>query len=136
MRRRSKAIVLMDALVATALVGVLLTAFLATMTSMSQARRATESRAIAIELAASSIERARGLSWQQLTVENLDEIAHKSALGQILPRAEMKLGVEPAASGPTAKHLWVEIAWTNTTGGTVAPVRLDYWAYPPAGASP
>ncbi len=136
MRRRSKAIVLMDALVASALVGVLLTASLATMTSMSQARRATESRAIAIELAAGAIERVRGLSWDKLTAERFDEIARNSAIGQILSRAEMKLSLESATSGPTAKHIWVEIAWTNTTGGTVAPVRLDYWAYPPEGASP
>ena len=136
MRNRPRAIALMDALVATGLTGVLLSVSIATMTSMSQARRATESRAVAIELAASAIERARGLTWDELNVEHLDEIARASAIDGVVPRAQMKLSVEPSTVGPASKHVWVEVVWTNTTGGAVAPVRLDYWVFAPEGASP
>jgi type II secretory pathway component PulK len=135
MRRTSKGFVLLDAIVATALLAVLLAVSAVTLASMAQGRRATENRAIALQLAAGAIERACRLPWEQIGRESLDEVTSQSKINDILPTASMNWTVEQTPEDPTGKRIQVEIVM-NKSAAPSAPVKLTCWVYKEPGRVP
>jgi hypothetical protein len=137
-----RAVALLEAIAAAALLAVLVTVCLRMFALTALERRAVEKRAIAMQEAANAIESVAALPWDQVTPERLAEIELSPSVKEILPGGALKLSVEPATTGPPGtigpqgKHVRVELTWTNATGGVDAPVRLAYWAYPRPGASP
>jgi hypothetical protein len=130
----------LEALVAAALLAVLLVISLRVLAAAALERRAIEKRAVALEVAAGAIERATAVPWDQLTPERLAEIRLPPSVERILAGAKLTWTLEPAGSGPAAKHIRAELAWRSPTGAPEAPLRLSYWVYAPpeslAGGSP
>jgi hypothetical protein len=122
---------LVEAVVAAALLAVLLGVSLRVLGAVGGERRAIEKRAIALQEAAGAMERARALAWNEITPERLQSIGLSPSAAQILTGAAMRWTVEPAATGPPARHLRLQITWQNPSGGPSPPLQLDSWAYAP-----
>jgi hypothetical protein len=135
MRRIRRGTLLLEAGVAGALLAVLLAISLRVLATTAIERRAVEKRAVALEEAASAMERAAALPWDQLTPERLAQIRLTSGVEKILVGAKLQWTVEPSTSGPTARHLRATITWQSPTGAPHAPVRLSSWAFAAAGTA-
>lgn len=135
MTSRRTGFLLLEAIVAAALLAVLLGVSLRVLGATAVQRRGVEKRVVALQEAAGAMERARALAWDELTLERLEEIAISPEAEPILSGASVRWTVEDSTSQPATRHVVVEITWQSPAGPT-APVRLNYWAYAPQGASP
>lgn len=127
---------LMETMAGAAVLAVLITICLQMFASLSISRRAAERRAMALQEAANTIERVSALSWDEITSEKLATMTMTPSVQELLVGGALKLTLRPVETAPPAKQVQVEITWRNDTGGTDAPVRLNYWFYAQPGGSP
>jgi len=129
MNRRGGAI-LVEALVATALLGTALT-ITAQLSGLARAQhRSAERRAAAIAEAANLMERAAALPADQVTDETLAAWKLSSTAVAALPEARLAVDVRDEPGDLPARCLSIEIRWRQRAGNEEAPVRLTTWVYP------
>jgi Tfp pilus assembly protein PilV len=131
MNRKRQGAMLLEALVATALLGTALT-ISAQLSGLARAQhRNTERRAVAIAEVANLMERAAALPVDQITPEQVATWKLSAAATSSLPEARLAAEVRDEAGEFPARRLSIEIRWCHRAGQDESPVRLSTWLYPP-----
>ncbi len=126
---------LIEAAVAGALLAVLTLVAVRVLAAASLERRRVDQQVIALQEAAGAMQRVTALPWDELTAERLAEVRLSEGAPRALPGAELRWTVEPTEAVPAAKHIHVQLSWQSPNGAPQRPVRLDYWAFAPAGTT-
>lgn len=131
-KNRRRGAILVEALVATALLGTALT-ITAQLSGLARAQqRSAERRAVAIAEAANLMERAAALPADKVTAEAAAEWKLSSTAVEALPEARLAVEVRDEPGGLPSRRLSIEIRWRQRAGNDEAPVRLTTWVYPMA----
>ncbi len=126
---------LLETIVAGLLLAVMLGIVLRALGVSAIERRRVEQRAIALQEAAGALERAAALRWDDLHPDRLAQIKLTPTVDNLLSQPTLTWTVTPDESPPGAKRIRVDLSWQDLRGQQPASVRLNYWAYPPAGNS-
>jgi prepilin-type N-terminal cleavage/methylation domain-containing protein len=136
MKSSNRGFTIIEMIAASALTAVLVTMCVQMLSSTAVQRRSAERRMIALEEAANLTESVGSLAWEELTPERIAQYRLSEPAQQILGGGELRIALEPSASGPPAKLVRVEITWPGAGGGTDSPVRLSSWVFSPGKAPP
>jgi hypothetical protein len=123
---------LLEAIVAGALLAVMLGLVLRAMTLGAIERRRTDHRAIALQEAAGAMEQAAALPYDEITPERLARIQLSSKVNKLLPRPALTWTVTQVDASPPARQVRLDLTWQDLRGVRPADVRLNYWAYSPS----
>ena len=127
--------ILLDAMVATALLAVTITLSAQAISTISRAQRSAEDRSIALQIAAGALERVAAWPSQQVTADKLDEYSREHPTSDALPGTELVLTVDEVADEPAARRICSEVRWRDGAAFS-KPVRLYYWLYRPGRETP
>ncbi len=127
---------LMELALAVVLMAALVGASLKMLSAIAMQRRAAEYRALALVEAANLLERAQGVPWSELSTEGLAGQKMDETARQLLPGGSAVVEVEPAAVGPAAKRIRVEVRWQPAASRPEASVVLCHWVYAKTEARP
>jgi type II secretory pathway pseudopilin PulG len=135
MRSFRSGYILLEAILAAALLAVLMTVSLRMLSAISAQRRAAEQRAIALEEVANLMERALARPWNEISSQSASPSDVDDSLQRILPGAAATMTVEPSDDTLEGKHLHATITWKPAASRPDAAVTLHFWAYPEPKAS-
>jgi hypothetical protein len=131
MRRRG--VTVLELSIATILVATVLAGTAQLLSVVAAQQRESERRLAALHEAANHMERLAVWPWDELTSENLAQLQLSPETSQALPQGLLRVQVtDGAAAGeenPVGKRLSVEVAWRNSAGREVEPVRLVAWRF-------
>ncbi len=133
MKHKRTGVVLLELIVACGLMAVLVTLSVQLLTAAATQRRAVDQRSLALAEAANVAEQISGLAWDELTAERLSKITLSPAAQQSLPQGKLLVTSTPDETAPAGQRITIEITWHAATGEPAAPVRVNLWAYRPAG---
>lgn len=128
MRRARRGIVILETVVASALLVALVAVSLQMLSTAAAQRRAVDGRAIALAEAANVAEQISTLPFDEITTDALAAIQLSAAAKRSLSQGELKLDVEPLNSPPQGKRVSIEITWKGSPR-IESPVRLTIWTY-------
>jgi len=120
--------VLMELVVAGALLGTLLVVCLQLLTATADQRRAADQRQLAILEVGNVTERLAARPWTELKPEMAAPQLSPSVRDR-LPGAELKVEVTTAAAEPDAKRILVSLRWQDRAGQFVSPVKIATWRW-------
>jgi hypothetical protein len=120
--------VILELIVATAMLGALLTVCLKLCSVTTAQRRAAEEQQCASLELANVMERVAERPWNQLTTAALATEHISAPAGAQLPGAELKIEVSAPAGQPEAKRLTATLRWPDRDGRT-KPLALTMWKY-------
>lgn len=135
MTRYRRAVVLLDVVVATALVAVLISLSLKLLVTTRTSRQATDDRALALVAAANVAERVQTFAWEKIAASPFDASELNTLVAQSVPKATLNVAIVPEAGLPAARRIDIEISWPGPSGAGEAPVRLSCWRYAPVGGA-
>jgi Tfp pilus assembly protein PilV len=131
MRRRG--ITVLELMIAILVTGVVLGGIAQLLAAVASQRRESERRLAAIHEAANQMERLAQLSWSELTQEGTAGWELTAEAAAALPAGTLAVDVSEVEAGGEdpahARRVEVEVAWRNTAGATVEPVRLVAWRF-------
>jgi Tfp pilus assembly protein PilV len=132
---RRSGITILELTIALLLVGVVLGGLAQLLAAVASQRRESERRMAAIHEAANQMERLAVLSWSDLNSENTAPWKLSEEAADVLPSGALAIevsDVELTGEGAAlpARRVTVEVAWQNSAGAMVAPVRLVAWRFP------
>jgi type II secretory pathway pseudopilin PulG len=138
MRRRG--VTILELSIAIILVGAVLAGIAQLLSAVSAQQRESERRLAALHEAANQMERLATLAWSELTSEGMGPRELSPEAAAALPQGSLRILVTDAAGGADSiegKRVSVEVAWRNSAGREVKPVRLAAWRFAAEeGASP
>jgi type II secretory pathway pseudopilin PulG len=126
---------LLEVMVAIALLAVTVSLCIKTLTAMGRQQLALGQRAYAAELANNLLERLRGHDWPAITPALAADLKLPADAAARLPAPQLDIEITPRKS-PEAKQMTVIIRWQAGAGQTVRPVRLTTWVYRKGGPRP
>jgi Tfp pilus assembly protein PilE len=132
MRRRG--VTVLELSIAIILVAAVLTGIAQLLSVVSAQQRESERRSAALHEAANQMERLTILPWRELTSESVGQRELSPEAAAALPQGSLRVQVTDAAGGAeslAAKRISVEVAWRNSAGREVKPVRLVAWRFAP-----
>jgi hypothetical protein len=118
---------ILELTVAGILVGLLATAVLQLLVLMTNQHRSLYKRHVAIQESANVMERVSGISWDNLTSENLAQLAVSQEAQESLP--DVALAIEVSEAEDDAKRVTVVIRWPDRPSRPDHTVRLVAWRY-------
>ena len=120
---------ILELVVAGALLGTLLVVCLEMFSAAAAQRRAADQRNCAVLELGNVMERVAARPWAELTTSAVArERLSPSAAGQ-LPAAELKIEVSTPPAEPAAKQITAALRWEDRSRRLVAPLRLTTWKY-------
>lgn len=135
MMRAQRGSMLLEVMVAIALLAVTVSLCIKTLTAMGRQQMALGQRAYAAELANNLLERLRGHDWPAITPALAAELKLPADAQQRLPAPQLDIQVAERKS-PEAKQMTVIIRWQEGGGRQARPVRLTTWVYRKGGPRP
>lgn len=123
-----RGIVLMELMVAGALLGTLLVVCLQLVAATSAQRRAIAQRQLALIEVGNVMERLAARPWSELTPQTSGPKLSPSATKR-LPNAELNIEVAPSLAETNAKRIVVSLRWQDRAGQFIQPVRLVTWRW-------
>jgi hypothetical protein len=123
-----RGIVLMELLVAGALLGTLLVVCLQLIAATSAQHRATDQRQLAVIEVGNVMERLAAQPWSELTPQTAAPRL-SPPVAKRLPSAELKVEVAPSPAEPDAKRIVVSLRWQDRAGQFMQPVKLVTWRW-------
>jgi Tfp pilus assembly protein PilV len=135
MRRRG--VTIFEMTIALLLAGVVLAGMAQLLAALASHRRESERRLAAIHEAANQMERLAVLPWSELTPEATAAWKLSQEAADALPAGELTVSISdaelPVEAPPAARRVEVEVAWRNSAGPMVDPVRVVAWRFPQEG---
>jgi Tfp pilus assembly protein PilV len=132
MRRRG--ITILELTIAILVAGIVLGGIAQLLATVAAQRRESERRLAAIHEAANQMERLAALSWGELTPEGTGGWELTGEAAAALPDGTLSVDLSEVETGGDnalpARRVAVEVAWRNSAGTTVEPVRLVAWRFP------
>jgi hypothetical protein len=135
MKHPRRGAMLLEVMVATALLAVTVSVCLKALTVMGRQQLALDRRACATEVASNLLERLSGLDWSALTPAMATEVRLPATAARRLPAPQLDVQVTPRKS-PEAKQITVIIRWQAAASQSARPVRLTTWVYRRGGPQP
>lgn len=124
-----RAAVLLEVMVAVALLAAMFSVCLQALTAMARQRQVIARRACAVQEAANLLEQWTVRDWAAVTPEAVQSLDLSDEAKRMLPAGRLQVEVVPAGNGPDAKRITVVVRWQNRPGQQPAPVRLSAWVY-------
>jgi len=124
-----RAFTLLEMIVASVLIGTMLTLCLQVLTATVAARRRAEIRLIALQQSANVMERLAAVPWEDLSEENIAKLQLDKQVHRLLPEAQLDIEMTVPPDEPPAKRITVSIGWSDRAGQPVRPVRVVAWRY-------
>src|SRR5262249_14331510 len=124
---------LLEMVIASALLGAVLTVALNTFHWIAVDRRASDQEQEALAEVANQMERIGSRPWDSLTNEGLRDVRLSDHAKRQLPGAVLEASVGTEAATPEAKRISIELAWRNRAGQMTLPTRLVAFVYQPSG---
>lgn len=136
LKRARRGAMLLEVMVATALLAVIVSICLKTLTAMGRQQMALDRRAYATEVANNLLERLSGYDGSALTPAIAAAVQLPEAAAQRLPAPRLEVRITPRES-PEAKQITVIIRWRpEGSQQQLRPVRLTTWVYSLRGPQP
>ncbi len=136
LKRARRGAMLLEVMVATALLAVIVSICLKTLTVMGRQQMALDRRAYATEVANNLLERLSGYDGSALTPAIAAAVQLPEAAAQRLPGPRLEVQITPRKS-PEAKQITVIIRWRpEGSQQQLRPVRLTTWVYSLRGPQP
>ncbi len=120
---------LLEVIVASVLLGALMTTCLQLLHLTAAHHRATESRQLAIREADNVMQRLAAARFDDLTPEAARQIQLSEEASRGLPGAKLAVEVRDVPDRSDARRIVVRIEWQDRTGRSVRPVELVAWRY-------
>ena len=118
---------LVELLVAGALLGVVTAAVIPTLAWIVRQRKFNHERQAAILEVGNVMERLMTLDWNELTSERAAQVKLSEPVENQL--ADPRLTVTVDTEDDAAKHVLIELSWQIGPGRAAPPVRLAAWVY-------
>ena len=128
--KRRIAFTLVELTLATALLAALLATSLQMLHALSDHKRSTVRRAIAMQAVQAMSEQIGNLPWDQLTTESAQHFELLPDFESRLPGAKVAIAVAEEPMPVASKRITVALTWTGAKGEIGAPVRLTSWVFP------
>ena len=96
-------------------------------------RHETRWRTVATREVANVTEHVMALPWEETTADPLNAVALHPATQALLPDATLTVEVNDVTDPRAAKRIRVSLAYRNTAGLPVEPIRLVAWKFSPGG---
>jgi len=126
---KQRGFTLIEALVSCLLLAVLTTLCLELVGASMAQRKAAALREIALQEAASAMERVAATRWEDLTPAVLGKIALSREGAAALPDGVVTVQLQPSEETPLAKQITVEVRWAPARGKPALRVRLVAFRY-------
>lgn len=120
---------LMEIIVAAGLLGVIMLVTVPSLRWVSAGRRDAAQRQLAAQELANVMERLLARELSALTPEAIAAEELSAEAKARLPGGELRVTVTVADDSPPAKRVTAELRWRDSTGQTMAPIRLTAWKY-------
>jgi prepilin-type N-terminal cleavage/methylation domain-containing protein len=125
---RRRGYMLLEMIVAAAIMGVLLTVSLQLLTALGVQRRDAQRRLAAAVEVGNLLERIAARPWDEITSEKVAGEKISDAVRGRLPGAELKIDVKTTKE-PNAKRICVSLAWRDRGGQQLPPVQVATWRW-------
>lgn len=123
-----RGIILMELVVAGALLGTLLVVCLQLIGAAAAHRRTVDQRQLAVVEVGNVMERLAARPWTELTPQVAVPQLSPPVRNR-LPNAELKVEVTTSAAEPGAKRIIVSLRWQDRAGQFVQPVKVVTWRW-------
>lgn len=123
-----RGIMLLEVMVAAAVLGGLLAVCLQLVSAAAAQRRAAQQRAAALIELGNVMERLAVRPWSELAAAAAAEKLPPD-LAAALPGATLQVAVATPAAEPGARQISAVLRWEDYNGQPVAPLRLTTWRY-------
>ena len=128
MRRRTGSM-LLEVTLAVLLLSVAFVAVAQLLAVAARQRHETRWRAIATREVANVTERVMALPFSETTTELLTDVSMHDSTEALLPDATLEVVVIDATEPRPAKRIRISLAYRNTAGLMVDPIRLVVWKF-------
>ena len=120
---------MVEMVVAGAVVGALLVVCLQLLSAAVAQRRAADQRQCALVELGNVMEQIAARPWAELTTAALSQEKLSPSAERQLPGAELKIEVFASAGEPNAKRITAALRWRDRSGQLLAPATLTTWRY-------
>jgi Tfp pilus assembly protein PilE len=124
-----RGMMLIELVVAGALLGTLLVVCLQLISVAAARRRAADQQQYALLELGNIMERVTAQPWAALTPARVAQEKLSPSAERVLPGAELNIEVSTMASEPNAKRVKVAIRWQDRSGQLGAPLTIATWRY-------
>ena len=118
---------LMEMIVACAILGVLLTVSLQLLAGLAAQRHAADQRQLAAIEIGNVMDRVASRRWAELTQASVARETLAESVRRQLPGAELKIEISIVPQEPEVKRILVSLRWRDRTGQPLPPVQVVTW---------
>jgi hypothetical protein len=120
---------LLETIVAGALLGTLLVLCLQLLGAAAAQRRAADQRQCAVQELANVVERVAARPWAELNTTALATEKLSPWAADQLPGAQLKIEVSTNTKQPEAKRIALSLRWQDRSGQLLPPLTITTWRY-------
>ena len=128
-RTRRTALTLLEVTIATALLGLLMTASVQVLRAVQTQQRAADRRTAALQTVQAIAEQVSNFSWEKVATEQLEKLQLPEAIVQYLPAAKLATTMNEEHEPVAAKRVSFALSWRGPKGQPAGPIRLTIWVY-------
>ena len=122
-----RGVMLMEMIVACAILGVLLTVSLQLLAGLAAQRRAADQRQLASIEIGNVMDRVASRGWAELTQASVARETLAESVRRQLPGAELKIEVSVLPKEPEVKRIFVSLTWRDRAGQPLPPLQVVTW---------
>jgi hypothetical protein len=118
---------MMEMIVACALLGVLLTISLQLLAGLAAQRRTADQRQLAAIEIGNVMDRVASRRWKELTQASVAHETIAESVRRQLPGVELKIDVSVLPKEPDVKRIVVSLRWRDRAGRPLPPLQVVTW---------
>jgi len=128
-RRNRRGILILEVVVACALLATLLVLINQVIVRIHAQARMVDQRIAAQQLLENAMEEIVSREWDDLKTENLEELRVPESVTQKLPDVTMTGTIKEYLEPVQAKKITLQLSWVQGHGRQIRPVNLTTWVY-------